>query len=287
MPATYQINPNLFSNFNISSLSQPLASVPPLITSPPSTVLIPHRTPCAFDENTKASKRPPFHSYKHLILETVDFKSDFLKWYKAAISFLDVSTNCIDPHELVETQFLRITEYEYGVATKNPSFKLSRGYDYYDLFMVLCFFHMPAPTPHSLLTDLEAIKMEPVDPFNFTSHTLASYNAYVKKYKTYILDNADFVNNLADPSILSDQFVRNLSFNKTMLDISKLKLKTFHAVLAQIADFTAPHIKLLEHYPRPSPISRPSSTHISPPSQVKKDTSKDDKSGSQSPRIYT
>ena len=287
VPATYKINPNLFANFNISSISIPSASVPPHIPSSPSTMLIPHRTPCPFDENTKASKRPPFQTYKHLILTTVDFKSDFLKWYKAAISFLDVSTNCIDPHELVETHFLRITEYEYGVETKNPSFKLSRGYDYYDLFLVLCFFHMPAPTPHSLLTDLEDIKMEPVDPYNFTSHTLASYNAYVKKYKTYILDNADFVNNLADPSILSDQFVRNLSFNKTMLDISKLKLKTFHAVLAQIAEFTAPHIILLEHYPRPSPVSRPSSTHISPPSQVKKDTSKDDKSGSQPPRIYT
>ena len=195
---------------------------------------------------------------------------------------MDVSTNCIEPHELVNDNFLLITEFEYGAATNNPSFKLARGFDYHNLFMILCFFHLPEPTTQSLLSDLEAFKMAPVDAINFTPQTLASYNAYVMQYKTYILNNADFINKLADPPVLSDQFIRNLSFHTNMLDVSKLKLKSFHAVLPQIADFTAPHIKLLEHYSRASTVSRPQFTKEHKPPH-----SNERKSDSQSPRIFT
>ena len=138
---------------------------------------------------------------------------------------MDISTNCIEPHELVNDNFLLITEFEYGAAINNPSFTLNRGFDYHDLFMILCYFYLPEPTTNSLLSDLDAIKMAPVDAHHFTPQTLASYNAYVMQYKIYMMQNSDFINNLADPSVLSDQFIRNLSFNTNMLDVSKLKLK--------------------------------------------------------------
>ena len=166
---------------------------------------------------------------------------------------MDISTNCIDPHELVEEQFLLISEYKYGIAHNNPSFKLQRGFDYFDMFTVLCFFYYPEPTTQSLLSDLEAIKMAPIDKTIFNHHSLTSYNDYVMKYEIYIIRNAAFIQSLSDPSVLSDQFIRNLSFDTKMLDVTKLKLKSFQAVIAEIAKFVGPHTALLENSFRPLP----------------------------------
>ena len=235
------------------ALITPVISIGAPVTKGIYTSRIKDRAACPVNRTLQAMTAPVRESYESFVLYDIYFENDFLPWRSKFIAFLDLPSTFLHATQLIDSDFLLRVQAAYGVLVGNPGFQfVNPAWNYRQLLEVLDSIYWPKKdVVDTILADLEAIKMAPV-PLIFSRDSLINYKKYYAKIDIYLIKNKDMVATI-DEVIIVNQFIANMSFNPTILNLAKKEIKTMADCIVPINKYLKTQTDSLQ-YQDPSPV---------------------------------